>query len=98
MRLMAVQTGKDIVGGWEIHIRGLEGAFCRHTSGIQVPGINSIGKGCTVYVRVWAMAVIPYYSLHVFACVRVVLFILVAIHAEGHVIREIGAVGRAHIA
>jgi hypothetical protein len=44
------------------------------------------------------MAVIPDYSLHVFACVSVVLFILVAIHAEGHVIREIGAVGRAYIA
>jgi len=95
--LMAVQAGKDIIRIRGINIGGLEGAF--FIPDLYVPCIYSISMGCTVYVRVVTVAVIPHYGLHrCISSIRVNLFILVAIHAECHVIGQIGAVGRTRIA
>jgi hypothetical protein len=93
--LMAVQTGKDIVRwiGFVRVIRGPEGAFRGHTP--YETGITSISMGCTVYIRLVGFTPrrTPLYGLHIFICVKVILCILVAIHAEGHVVGQIATVG-----
>jgi hypothetical protein len=66
--LMAVQTGKDIVGLTRFVrvIWGPEGAFCGHAP--YGTGSTGIRRGCTVYIRIggctpWRP---PLYGLHIF--------------------------------
>jgi hypothetical protein len=92
MGLVAVQTGKDKVRliGFVRVIRGLESSF-------PCTSVTRIGGSCAMSIRFWAVAVIPHYGIHNCTSLRVILRILMAIHAKGHIIGEVGTIRSAII-